>query len=429
MLKYNASLKNETGYYMSKKKTQFQDVIIIGAGASGMMAAITAARRGLSVLLLEHMDKPGKKLLATGNGKCNFTNQKMSADCYYGNRALIETVLSSFSVEKTLSFFREIGIWPKEKNGYYYPNSGQAASVTEALAAELKRCGVTLYTSCQISGVAETKYGFEVTSSLGRFAGRNLLYATGLRAAPKLGSDGSAFFVLKEFGHRFVPILPALCGFEASGIEFRKVSGVRTDADLTLYIDQKAQKSERGELQLADYGVSGIPVFQLSSPAVRALHDKKEVQIQIDFLPDFSKEALASELKRRFQRDAGYQPIEASLRGLLNQKLIPVLLKTAQLNVSADGESLTNEEQKRLCSAIKNCRVTLKTVRDFSFAQVCTGGIRTEEINIQTLESRIVPGLYFAGELLDVDGICGGYNLQWAWASGFVAGSAVGNYD
>lgn len=429
MLKYNASLKNETGLYMSKKKTQFQDVIIIGAGASGMMAAITAARRGLSVLLLEHMDKPGKKLLATGNGKCNFTNQKMSVDCYYGNHELIASVLSRFPVEKTLSFFREIGIWPKEKNGYYYPNSGQAASVTEALIAEVNRCGVTLYTSCQILDVAETTYGFEVTSSLGRFVGRNLLYATGLRAAPKLGSDGSAFSVLKEFGHRFVPILPALCGFEASGIDFRKVSGVRTDADITLYIDKKVQKSERGELQLTDYGVSGIPVFQLSSPAVRALHDKKEVQLQIDFLPEFSKEALETELKRRFQRDAGYQNLEETLRGLLNQKLIPVLLKVAQLDASTEGKMLTKRELESLCSVIKKCRITLKTVRDFSFAQVCTGGIRTEEINIQTLESRIVPGLYFAGELLDVDGICGGYNLQWAWASGFVAGSAVGNYD
>lgn len=414
---------------MSKKKTKIQDVIIIGAGASGMMAAITAARRGQSVLLLEHMDKLGKKLLATGNGKCNFTNQKMSLDCYYGDMTLAKTVLSQFTVAQTLSFFREIGIWPKEKNGYYYPNSGQAASVTEALLAELKRCGVTLYTSCHISEITETKYGFEVESSLGTFTGRKLLYATGLRAAPKLGSDGSAFSILKDFGHRFTPILPALCGFEASGFSFRKVSGVRTDATLTLYIDGKPEKTERGELQLTDYGISGIPVFQLSSPAVRALYKKKTVQMQIDFLPDFTQTDVLEELKRRFLRDTGCRCIQDALCGLLNNKLINALLHTAQIDGTKDCGTLSKKEEVSLCSAMKECLVTLQKVRDFSFAQVCTGGIRTEDIHMQTLESRIVPGLYFAGELLDVDGICGGYNLQWAWASGYVAGRAVGNYD
>ena len=217
---------------MDKKKSKQQDVLVIGAGASGMMTAITA------VTVLEHMDKPGKKILATGNGKCNFTNLKMSPRCYYGDHGLVQEILKQFTVEDTLAFFREIGIWPKEKNGYVYPNSGQA--------------------SCDIRQLCETKYGFEVRTSMGTYCSHNLVFATGLRAAPKSGSDGSMISLIKSFGHRFEPILPALCGFEAEGMEFSKVSGVRTDALLSLYIDGQKCEQERGELQLADYGISGI---------------------------------------------------------------------------------------------------------------------------------------------------------------------------
>lgn len=414
---------------MSKKKIKQWDVIVIGAGASGMMAAITAARRGLSVLVLEHMDKPGKKILATGNGKCNYTNLDMQTMYYHGNAGLIESVLKKFGVSDTLSFFREIGIWPKEKNGYVYPNSGQAASVAEALAAEMQRCNVTLQTSCVLQSIKETRYGFELITSGERMTAKNVILAVGLLASAKLGSDGSLFPIIKEFGHRFTPVLPALCGFEASGMAFPKVSGVRTDVSLTLYIDKERTENVRGELQLADYGVSGIPVFQLSSAAVRGLYQKKEATMTINFLPDLSAGELKTELKRRFQRDAGIQTTVASLRGLCNHKLIPELLKKAGISSAADSGKLSQKEINSLAFVMQAYPITLKQVRDFAFAQVCTGGIRTEEIHIDTLESRIVPGLYFAGELLDADGICGGYNLQWAWASGFTAGSAVGTYD
>lgn len=414
---------------MSKKKRKQWDVAVIGAGASGMMAAITAARRGLSVLVLEHMDKPGKKILATGNGKCNYTNLDMQTSHYHGNTELIQSVLKKFGVSDTLSFFREIGIWPKARNGYVYPNSGQAASVAEALSAEMRRCNVTLQTSCILQSIQETRYGFEIITSEERMTAKNVILAVGLLASSRLGSDGSLFSVIKAFGHRFTPILPALCGFEASGMAFPKVSGVRTDVSLALYIEKELTETVRGELQLADYGVSGIPVFQLSSEAVRGLHQKKEVTMTINFLPDFSAGELKTELKRRFQRDAGIQTAADSLRGLCSHKLIPVLLKKANISGASDSGEISQKEINSLAFIMQAYPITLNKVRDFAFAQVCTGGIRTEEIHIDTLESRIVPGLYFAGELLDADGICGGYNLQWAWASGFTAGSAVGTYD
>jgi hypothetical protein len=413
------------GKRMSKNKSQIWDVLVIGAGASGMMAAITAARRGKRVLLLEHMDKPGKKLLATGNGRCNFTNAKMSPDCFYGDRELAETVLGIFGKDDTLAFFREIGIYPKEKNGYYYPNSMQASSVTEALVAELSRWNVNLMTGTDLQMLEVNRTGFTAHTTNGNYRGCNVILATGLRAASKLGSDGSVFPILKELGHRFRPVLPALCGFRAEGMDFKKVSGVRCDANLTLSIDDRLQQSERGELQLADYGISGIPVFQISSPGARALHDKKNVCVIINFLPDLTLREVTEELTRRFRRERDPRSVADSLCGLLNHKLIPILLHRAKINVHQKCEQVDNMQINRLADAIHEYPVTLSAVRDFAYAQVCTGGVRTEEIDIATLSSRLVPGLYFAGELLDVDGICGGYNLQWAWSSGFVAGSSV----
>lgn len=410
---------------MSKKSTKLLDVIVIGAGASGMMAAITAARRGKSVAILERMNKPGKKILATGNGKCNFTNDNMDTSCFHGNIQLIQSVLSRFSKEEALSFFHEIGIWPKEKNGYYYPNSGQAASVAEALKHELDRLQVPVYLEQEVFDLFPDKYGFRIKTVQTSYTCRNVIIASGLLAAPKLGSDGSMFSLIKELGHRFVPVLPALCGFYAKGMQFSKVAGVRCDANLTLKIDGNTAATEQGELQLADYGISGIPVFQISSPAVRALYEKKSVTVVIDFLPDISLETLNTEFAMRIGKCETDENADWLLRGLLNQKLIPVLLKYAGIRSDEPLKNISLEKLERLSAGIHDYPVTLEKVRDFEFAQVCIGGIRTEEINEKTLESRLLSGLYFAGEILDVDGICGGYNLQWAWSSGYVAGCSV----
>lgn len=435
---------------MNKKQSQIKDVIVIGAGASGMMAAITAARRGRSVLILEHMDKVGKKILATGNGKCNYTNEYMTAECYHGDQRLLTDIRSQFERDDAIAFFRELGIWPKAKNGYYYPNSGQALSVVEAMQMELKQLDIAVRCGCQVQGLAEDYVGFAVATSTGVYKARKVIVACGLLAAPKLGSDGSMIPVLKELGHRFVSIVPALCGFYASGMDFKKVSGVRCEAELTLKIDTIHAKvssvdgknaenreivsdtdakhipKERGELQLTDYGVSGIPVFQLSSQAAKALKEKKKVSMRIDFLPEIAGGELESELRRRVERaKTSVMTLEQTLCGLLNQKLIPVLVRKAGIVAGMQADRVDAAQLRKLTDVIKNYPVTLDKVRDFEFAQVCAGGIRTEEIDTKTLESKLVPGLYFAGEILDVDGICGGYNLQWAWSSGFVAGSQI----
>lgn len=403
------------------------DILVVGAGASGMMAAITAARRGKRVAVIEQMDKPGKKLLATGNGRCNFTNAVMHKECYHGDQELLASVLGQFGLQETLSFFHEIGIYPKEKNGYYYPNSMQALSVTEALMQEMKRCRIRVITDCRLLGLQPDRRGVKIHTSSGDFGAGNVIIATGLKASPKLGSDGSVFPVLKELGHRFEPILPALCGFEAEGMEFKKVSGVRCDVALSLRVDHKLCMEEKGELQLADYGISGIPVFQLSSPAVKALYHKQKAEVVINFLPDMSGREVIEELKFRFDRGQKEKTAAQVLCGMLNHKLIPVCLKKAHINAQNPACAITSQEIDRLAEVLQAFPVTLLSSIGYDRAQVCTGGIRTEEIHTDTLESRLIPGLYFAGEILNVDGICGGYNLQWAWSSGYVAGTAVEN--
>lgn len=408
---------------MSRKRTRQWDVLVVGAGASGMMAAISAARRGRSVLLIDRMDRAGKKLLATGNGKCNYTNAHMDADCFHGDRAFVSCVLNAFSHEDCVRFFREIGIYPKEKNGYFYPNSEQALSVLLALEWEMARSGVQLVTDARLLSVKPSPAGFVCETNRESFCGRRLILATGLTASPKLGSDGSAFPVLRALGHRLVPVLPALCGFYCSGMNFRRVSGVRCDAALSLVVDGACAGTERGQLQLTDYGLSGIPVFQLSAPAVRALSEKKSVHMRVNFLPDLTGEALCKELAARGRRALSGEPHRQLLCGLLHEKLIPVFLDAA--GISEESAKLTEKESARLIRALTDFPVTLLRGREAEYAQVCAGGVRTDEVNPKTMESRLCPGVYLVGELLDVDGLCGGYNLQWAWSTGYVAGNSV----
>ena len=212
---------------MGKNTMKQYDLLVIGAGASGMMAAITAARENKKVCIIEKLDKAGKKLLATGNGKCNFTNADMSPECFGGDKTFVSYVLDYFSVEDCLRFFHSIGIYPKNKNGYYYPNSEQASSVVNAFLEEIERVGIMISYDTQVLDIVSSKETVNINTNKGSFCAQKLIIATGLLAAPKLGSDGSLFEIIKSFGHRFVPILPALCGFYCKGMQFKKISGVR----------------------------------------------------------------------------------------------------------------------------------------------------------------------------------------------------------
>ena len=395
------------------------DVIIIGAGASGLMAAAAAASKGARVALLEHKDDIGKKILATGNGRCNFTNTDMSVNKFHGSKALIKNGLSQFNYSDTIRFFKGLGIPAYDNAGYIYPNSRQAASVVAAFRMELMRLHVDVKTGINITDIkpADDRTGYCIQTDKGSFKSKRLIIACGLTASPKLGSDGSLFRQIEALGHHIQKPLPALCGFSCDGLNFKKITGVRCDATVASVIDGQMTEQNTGELQLADYGISGIPVFQISSLMSRALDKGQKVEVIIDFLPAFSDDELNGYIKDRSITTTDNRSLNEMLNGLLNNKL-------HKSGVSPDkkGRLLTDDDCKSLTRSIKHTAVSVKKPRGLEFAQVCAGGIYTKEIDVRTLESKIHPGLYFCGELLDVDGICGGYNLQWAWTSGYIAG-------
>lgn len=406
---------------MGKNTNKQWDVLVIGAGASGMMAAITAARENKKVCIIEKLDKAGKKILATGNGKCNYTNEIMHEDCYGGDKAFVKQVLEVFSVDDCLNFFHSIGVYPKNKNGYFYPNSEQAASVANALLFELERLGVKIVYETITKEIVSSEEEVCVWTNKGCFIGKKLVIATGLLAAPKLGSDGSLFDVIKALGHRFVPILPALCGFYCKGLKFKSVSGVRAHGTVSAYIDGKKVAEDTGEIQFTDYGLSGIPVFQISRHLSKGLYAKKKVEIKINLLPDFDTNKLLDEINYRRSIGAS-MPVTALLNGLVNQKLSDMILDKAGIDKNMYASSISVDEMFKIRDYLQEITVNVTNYRDFEFAQVCTGGIPTSDIDHQTLESRLTPNVYFAGEILDVDGICGGYNLHFAWATGYIAG-------
>lgn len=400
------------------------DVIIIGAGASGLMAAAVAASKGARVALLEHKDDIGKKILATGNGRCNFTNTDMSVNKFHGSKALIKNGLSQFDYADTIRFFKELGIPAYDNAGYIYPNSRQAASVVAAFRMELMRLHVDVKTGINITDIkpADDRTGYCIQTDKGSFKSKRLIIACGLTASPKLGSDGSLFRQMEALGHHIQKPLPALCGFSCDGLNFKKITGVRCDATVASVIDGQMTEQNTGELQLADYGISGIPVFQISSLMSRALDKGQMVEVIIDFLPAFSDDELNGYIKDRIITTTDNRSLNEMLNGLLNNKLLLELIHKSGVSPDKKGRLLTDDDCKSLTRSIKHTAVSVKKPRGAEFAQVCTGGIYTKEIDVRTLESKIHPGLYFCGELLDVDGICGGYNLQWAWTSGYIAG-------
>ncbi len=405
-----------------------KQVLIIGAGASGMTAAIFAARSGASVALLEHMDKAGKKILATGNGRCNLSNRVQASTCYRCEQpGFPEKVLKQFPVNDTLEFFQELGILPKDRNGYLYPNSDQASSVLEVLKQELKRQKVRLVLNCDTNRIMKKDSLFVVQTNQGEFCTDSVILATGSKAAPVTGSDGSGYKLAEALGHRIVTPLPALVQLRCQEKHYKQLAGVRTEAKVELLVSGRRAAEELGELQLTDYGISGIPVFQVSRYAAVALYHGRRVTAVLDFLPQMEYEAAGRMLKERRKRRKG-DTCEAWMTGLLNKKLCLVLLKLSSIGPEERVEAVDEERWNRLLKNLKAYKTTVVSTNSYENAQVCCGGVDTREVEGKTLESKKVRGLYFAGELLDVDGICGGYNLQWAWSSGMTAGchAAIG---
>lgn len=388
-----------------------------------MTAAIMAAREGASVAVLEHMDTLGKKLLVTGNGKCNFAAGTQGEADYYGaNPAFVVPVFQSFGLEEILAFFRELGIEPYLNRGGYYPRSGQASAVAAVLLKELQRLGVHIYVQCGIRSIEDAHRQYKIETKEGNFCGKCCVLATGGRTFKKSGSDGSGFLYLTGLGHHVTPLFPALTGFCAKQTFFREIAGIRIRARLTLFVDEKKQAEETGELQLTAYGLSGIPMFQLAHPAAQGLQNSKTVRVMVDFYPEISMEECRHKLRQRFARFGNGKNGYETCIGLFPDKLIPVLFRQAALDSKKAAGHFSEKELRAFCDQIKAFPVELTAWHTFDQAQVTAGGVDTREIRNDTLESTLHEGLFFAGEMIDIDGKCGGFNLQWAWASGAVAG-------
>lgn len=404
-------------------------VCIIGAGASGLTAAIAAARSGASVTVLEHGNQIGKKISLTGNGRCNLTNTDQNLNYYHGgSRDVIAKVLGQFSLADTLQFFTGLGIYTKNRNGYLYPNSDEASNVADVLRMEARRLKVKISCNAQIDHISCRDGHFSIETPGWTYEADRVILCTGSKAAPQTGSDGSGYRLAETFGHTIVEPLPALVQLRADGGYFGKLAGVRTEAKISLLVDEKLVASKQGELQLTGYGLSGIPIFQLSRYASRALHQGKKVEAVIHFLPGFTPDMLTAFYRKRMEADPEKTGSEF-FTGLLHKKLAAVLLHEANLRPEERTAGWSRDQIEALVRVTTGFRIRIQGTNSFEQAQVCTGGVSLEEVDGFTLESRLAPGLYFAGELLDVDGACGGYNLQWAWSSGWVSGTHAASAD
>lgn len=403
-------------------------VIIVGGGASGILAAIHAAREGACVTLIEQKERVGKKILSTGNGRCNLTNETMSAHYFRGGETeFVETVLEQFDYHQTIEFFERLGLYLKNKGGYIYPYSEQASSVLDILSMELKYRKVAVHTNTVVHKIEKNKF-FRVESSAGIFEGDAVILATGGKAMPVLGSDGSGYILAQTLGHSISQVVPALVALHAKGTFFQKLSGIRTHANVKLFVDERFVSEDTGELQLTNYGISGIPVFQISRYAAKAFAENKKVTAEIDFVPALTEEQLLESIVKWISYNP-YKTAEQFCAGIWNKKLITILLRCAGIKESTLVSELNEDELLRLVKKCKHFHTDIHGTNSFEQAQVCAGGVMTKEINPHTMESKLLPGLYFAGEVIDVDGVCGGYNLQWAWSTGYIAGinAAKGN--
>lgn len=397
-------------------------VIVIGGGASGLVAAIYAAQNN-DVVLLEKNSKCGKKLLITGNGKCNYWNEDFNVSHFNSsNLDLLKKIISADNKNKILRFFDEIGIVPRIKNGYYYPMSNQAISIQTALLKQAKLSKVVIKTE---SEVIDVKYQdkYQVKTKDETYECEKLIIATGSMAAPNTGSTGDGYRILSKFNHSLIKPTPALVQLISKGSFLKKWSGIRCDAKLSLYEDNCLIKQSLGEIQLTDYGISGVCTFQLSGLVSRGLSLQKKETIEINFLP-WLKEDFINYMDMRNSKVKS-RMISELLDSFFNYKLVNIILELSGIKQDELWENISLEKKNKLKINLTCFKLQIVDTKGFEHSQTCTGGIPLSEINLNTMESKKSKNLFITGELLDADGQCGGYNLGFAFITGMLAGSGV----
>ena len=402
-----------------------QEIVVIGGGASGLVSAIITARKGKKVTIWEKNNICGKKILVTGNGRCNYFNEDQSIKHYRSNdKELLKEIITKKNQEKVLQFFKDIGIEPKIKNGYYYPFSNQAVSIQNALLTEIKNLDIEIRNEVEVRKIKKQNDKFIIMTDKESIEANKIIISTGSKSAPKTGSNGSGYKICQELGHTIIEPLPALVQLKGKEKYFKEWNGIRADVAISLYEDNKEIAKEIGEIQLTDYGISGICVMNLSGRVARGLYTGKDEYVKINFLTNLNintvQECISFIDKRN--KVMKNRTISELLEGIINYKLLNVLLKNLR---DKQWNEVSAKDKEKIAESLVELKVNIIGTNSFDKSQVCSGGIPLKEIDVNTMESKLVNGLYIIGELLDCDGDCGGYNLTWAWITGIIAGEEI----
>ena len=406
-----------------------REIAIIGGGASGFLTAITAKKNGKDVIILERKDRVLKKVLTTGNGRCNLTNVNASNRNYFGIEKMkqpIEKILGSFTSQDAMRFFEdEVGIICNEENrGKVYPLSGQAASIVDGLRFYAQSLGIEIITNFYVTKIEKEMFDFKIISEdKKQIIAKKVVLATGGKSYPELGSNGSGYELAKSFGHTITELTPVIVQLKAEKEKIKGLKGIKSDVEVTAFGENESGEKIKictydGELLFTDFGISGNVVFNISYvfPIYR------NVEFEIDFMPKFTYNEIFEILKKRRTILKDFT-MEQFFNGVVNKKLGQFLTKSAGIEkLSKSINELTDNEIRKICTTLKKYRIKIIDTNDFKAAQVTAGGIPLSEVNLENLESKKVKNLHFAGEILDVYGECGGFNLQWAWTSGHFLG-------
>ncbi len=396
---------------------------IIGGGASGMAAALAAsANPDVQVLLMERQARVGRKLSATGNGRCNLSNLHAMEGGYHGEDGSFSLpALRQFDVNKTLEWFNSLGLYTVvEPSGRVYPYSDQANSVVDVLRFALDKTNIRLLTGLEVTKIKLLGQGFQVEGGGETFCCDKLIVACGGLAGTKLGGSMAGYQFLRKLGHSCTKLRPTLVQLKSSWKGCASLKGVRANCHASIWHDGALHRESTGEIQFTEYGLSGPVIFEISRDACQK---QGEWICKLDFLPDMEERALVEALLRRRQTN---RTADDLFTGILHNRLGRVLTQSLGIAGYVPVAQMEESELTQAASAAKGFEIVLTEPMGMDSAQVTAGGIVTEEFDPATMESRLVPGLYACGEVLDVDGDCGGYNLQWAWSSGYVAGSHAG---
>jgi len=403
-----------------------RDTVVIGAGASGLMAAIACRRAGLNVLVLESKKHAGSKILVSGGGHCNLTNRKVSEKDYAGgDPRAVSRVLAAFTAAQAVKFFEDLGVRtvPGE-DGKIFPASQSAQTVLAALLGEVNRLGAELRTECKVRGLTFEDKFFSVTGEKFSLSAKTVVLCTGGLSYPSTGSDGSGYRLAGSFGHSLIPPVPALTPLATQDRDWTRLAGISLPVELSLCLGQKKKAGSSGAMLFTHSGFSGPAVLDISRHWIRESKSRDAV-LRANFLPEKKEENFRQEWIRAAQKFPG-RTVKTFLSGHFPARFIETLLAKSAVSGSVSLNQLRREDRERLFRSLFRFSLPVSGVLGFEKAEVTAGGIDWKEVNPKTLESRLRPGLFFAGEILDVDGRIGGFNFQWAWASGVAAARGIG---